>query len=193
MIQQMDVPRSVESCLQQLAQASDPNQLLTAVQAVAATRHPAAVEPLIQALTYNNPAIFEIAVQGLASIGEPAVQPLIDRLEHFDYGSRFQGLRALLMIGDARARTAYEYWLKADITPSVRRICIKGLGQFQDTESRHFVARALSDQEWSVRYCAIGTLASWGLTAETRSVLKPLCSDPERVIRLKAAQVLAST
>jgi phycocyanobilin lyase beta subunit len=156
--------------------------------AVAATGDRRAIEPLVRALTYNDAALYEVAVRGLAQIGEPAVEPLLACLDQIDYGARYHALRALVAIGDARARAAYEHWLAADIAPSVRRMCVKGLAAFPDGD--RLVLVALGDNEWSVRYTAIQALADRGLTPETRTAIEAKLTDAERVVRLKASQVL---
>ncbi len=182
---------SIEQALEQFARATNSDELLKTARVLAQTRDPRAIEPLVRSLTFNNPELFEVAVQGLVGIGEPAVQPLIDCLDRVDYGARYQALRALVAIGDPRPRSAYEYWIGADIAPSVRRMCVKGLKPFPDAEP--LLLPTLKDGDWSVRYTAVLVLAERGLTPEIQAAIAALESDPERVVRLKAAQALAQS
>jgi HEAT repeat protein len=108
-----------------------------------------------------------------------------------DYGARYQAFRALVGIGDPRPRNSYAHWLKADIAPSVRRICVKGLGQFEDTLD--LLLEALKDADWSVRYCAVLVLGQRQHQPGVRTILEALKDDPERTVRLKLAQVLEAS
>ncbi|MBW4698873.1 MAG: hypothetical protein KME03_13420 [Aphanocapsa lilacina HA4352-LM1] len=180
---------AVERALVEFARAGAPAELLAIVRTIAAAGDPRGTEPLIRALTFNDAAFHDIAIDGLTAIGEPAVDPLLASLDGMDYGARYRALRALVAIGDPRARPAYEYWLGADIIPGVRCICVKGLARFPDTEA--LLLKALEDKVWVVRYYAIQMLFERGLTPQTRAALATLAADPERVVRLKLAQVFA--
>jgi HEAT repeat protein len=70
----------------------------------------------------------------------------------------------------------------------VRRICVKGLGQFDD--SLDLLLDALKDADWSVRYCAVGVLGERQHLPGIRTTLEALKDDSERTVRLKLAQVL---
>ncbi|BAC89210.1 HEAT repeat domain-containing protein [Gloeobacter violaceus] len=180
---------AVERALVEFARAGAPAELLAIVRTIAAAGDPRGTEPLIRALTFNDAAFHDLAIDGLTAIGEPAVEPLLASLDGMDYGARYRALRALVAIGDPRARPAYEYWLGADIIPGVRCICVKGLARFPDTEP--LLLKALEDKVWVVRYYAIQMLFERGLTPFTHAALEALATDPERVVRLKLAQIFA--
>lgn len=179
----------IDQALEQFARASSAGEVLMALQAIARTGHARGTEPFIRALEFTDTALVQVAVKGLIAIGEPAVVPLIECLERVHYGARFQALNALVTIGDPRARVAYEYWIASEITPSARRACVRGLAQFPDTEP--LLVQSLADKDWAVRYCAIQVLVDRGLNSRTRLPVEALRDDPERVVRLKLAQVMA--
>jgi HEAT repeat protein len=177
-----------EQALTKLATVQTSAERIAVMQIVANAQDVRGIEPMICALSYNDAGLFEVVVSGLIAIGEPSVQPILDVIDRMDYGARYQAFRALVGIGDPRPRNSYAYWLKADIAPSVRRICVKGLGQFDD--SLDLLLDALKDADWSVRYCAVGVLGERQHLTGIRTTLEALKDDSERTVRLKLAQVL---
>ncbi|WP_051382890.1 HEAT repeat domain-containing protein [Gloeobacter kilaueensis] len=182
---------SIEPLLEQFERLSSPAELLCVVREIAKSGDPAGAGPLIRAIGFNDAAFHDVAVDGLIAVGAPAVEPLLASLDGLDYGARYRALKALVAIGDPRARPAYEHWLKADIIPGVRCICVKGLSRYPDTEP--FLLQALQDSVWVVRYYAIQMLVERGLTPQTRSAVEALRTDPERIVRLKLIQVLGAS
>ncbi|HEY9805470.1 MAG TPA: hypothetical protein V6D04_02815, partial [Candidatus Obscuribacterales bacterium] len=91
-----DLIRAVE-------QAASPASLVSAVQALAEAHLEAGIPTLIATLGYNNPEAAVIAVRGLVELGAVAVQPLIERLDDYNYGARAYSFRALAAIADPRA------------------------------------------------------------------------------------------
>jgi phycocyanobilin lyase subunit beta len=180
-----------EQALAKLVTVHNSAERIAVMQIVASAQDLRGIEPMIRALSYNDAGLFEVVVSGLMAIGEAAVQPILDCIDAMDYGARYQAFRALVGIGDPRSRNSYAYWLKADIAPSVRRICVKGLGQFEDT--LELLLEALKDSDWSVRYCAVLVLGQRQHLAGIRSTLEALKDDPERTVRLKLAQVLEAS
>ncbi|HLO48947.1 MAG TPA: HEAT repeat domain-containing protein, partial [Kamptonema sp.] len=69
--------------------------LLNAVKALAETNSESAIPTLIAVLGYNNPGAAVAAVDGLIQIGEPAVLPLLEQLDGYNYGARAWAIRAL--------------------------------------------------------------------------------------------------
>jgi phycocyanobilin lyase subunit beta len=177
-----------EEALAKIATVYTSAERVAVIRVIANAQDIRGIEPMIRSLGYNDAALFEVSVAGLIAIGEPAVQPILDCLDRIDYGARYQAFRALVGIGDPRPRSAYAYWLGADIAPSVRRICVKGLGQFDD--SLDLLLLALKDTDWSVRYCAVLVLGQRQHLPGIRATLEALKDDSERTVRLKLAQVL---
>ncbi len=158
--------------LTQLDQAATADQVRFAVEAIAAIARPEAVPTLITVLGYNNPGAAVAAVDGLIAIGEPAVLPLIELLDGFNYGARAWGLRALSGIGDPRGMDLVVQAAREDFALSVRRAAARGVGtlrweQFPAAERAAAQGRAIetliqvcADPEWVVRYAAVTGLES---------------------------------
>ena len=81
--------------IQAVEQADSSEGLLNAVKALAAAESPEAIPTLITVLGYNNPGAAVAAVDGLIQIGEPAVLPLLEQLDGYNYGARAWAVRAL--------------------------------------------------------------------------------------------------
>ncbi|NMG57495.1 HEAT repeat domain-containing protein [Geitlerinema sp. P-1104] len=157
---------TLDSLLADVDQADSAVSLLMAVRSLAQSGDPHAIPKLIEVLGFNNPGAAVAAVQGLVTIGEPAVAPLLEHLDGYNYGARAWAIRALAEIGDPRA---LDVLLKAaaDFALSVRRAAARGLGTLQwqalepserVTAQKRVLERLLettADPEWVVRYAAI--------------------------------------
>jgi phycocyanobilin lyase beta subunit len=155
-------------------QADSAAKLLAAVQNLAAARLEETIPILIAALGYNNPGAAVAAVDGLIAIGEPAVQPLLELIDGYNYGARAWAIRALAGIGDPRALHTLLDAAKNDFSFSVRRGAAKGLGNISwhllppkeipgaQVQSLEALLQVSQDPEWIVRYAAVVGLQSLG-------------------------------
>ncbi|MGL5062125.1 MAG: HEAT repeat domain-containing protein [Microcoleus sp.] len=156
--------------IQAVEQADSSEGLLNAVKALAAAASQQAIPTLITVLGYNNPGAAVAAVDGLIHIGEPAVMPLLEQLDGYNYGARAWAVRALAGIGDPRGLEILLDAAANDFALSVRRAAARGLGTIHwelmpEAEVLDGQIRALQtllqasrDPEWVVRYAAAGGL-----------------------------------
>ncbi len=163
----MTKPDLFKILLQDIAEADSATRMVEAVERLAQARLETGVPHLITALGYNNPGAAVAAVEGLIAIGQPAVQPLLELLDGYNYGARAWGLRALAGIGDPRALDLLLDAAANDFALSVRRAAARGLGTLhweEMTPASIFPAQAKvvevlvtvsQDHEWIVRYAAI--------------------------------------
>jgi phycocyanobilin lyase subunit beta len=163
----MTAPDSIETLLLAIAEADSSTRMVEAVEKLSEARLEAAVPNLITVLGYNNPGAAVAAVEGLIAIGKPAVEPLLDLLDGYNYGARAWALRALSGIGDVRALDLLLDAAKNDFALSVRRAAARGLGtinwddlpveSIEPAQAKVIeVLLAVSqDNEWVVRYAAI--------------------------------------
>jgi phycocyanobilin lyase subunit beta len=167
----------VKALLASIEAAENATKLADAVKALAEEAIPETAPELIRALNYNNPGAAVAAVDGLIAIGEPAVLPLLELLDNYNYGARAWALRALSGIGDPRSIDLLLDTAANDFALSVRRAAAKGLGgihwELMDSaavaEAQGECAKVLlglcDDPEWVVRYSAISGLESLGAVA----------------------------
>ena len=158
---------SPQELIRAIEQADSPGRLVASVRALAAARLEVGIPTLIAALGYNNPGAAVAAVEGLIQLGEIAVQPLLEKLDAYDYGARAYAIRALAGIADPRALDILVEAAATDFAPSVRRAAAKGLGnlrwqQLNADQIQSAIARALEtlllisqDQDWAIRYAAV--------------------------------------
>jgi len=156
--------------IQAVEQADSSEGLLNSVKALAATPSTQAIPTLITVLGYNNPGAAVAAVDGLIQLGEPAVLPLLEQLDGYNYGARAWAVRALAGIGDPRGLEILLDAAANDFALSVRRAAVRGLGticwelmpaeQIADAQLRAVktLLQASRDPEWVVRYAAAGGL-----------------------------------
>lgn len=168
---------SVSSLIDAVEQADSPERLIQAVQSLAAARSELGIPTLIRALGFNNPAAAAAAVQGLIEMGSPAVRPLLDSLDDYNYGARAWSIRALVTIADPEALAVLQAAAAHDFAPSVRRAATKGLGALrwsllplsQQVAAQRSAADILltvtQDTDWSLRYAAVVGLQALGLAA----------------------------
>lgn len=160
------VAAALNDLVQALDTASSSGELILAVRRLAASQDPAAISPLIQVLSYNNPGAAVAAVDGLVAQKAAAVDPLLSELDGHNYSARAWAIRALALIADPRALNIL---LEAagDFALSVRRAAVKGLGSLNWQDLSPIEAAAgqrqtlstllstLADPEWVVRYATV--------------------------------------
>ncbi|HEY9603560.1 MAG TPA: HEAT repeat domain-containing protein [Allocoleopsis sp.] len=164
-----------QNLIQAVEQADSAERLVESVRALVACYSEAAIPTLIAVFGYNNPGAAMVAIEGLIRLGEPAVLPLLEQLDDYNYGARAYSIRALAAIADPRALEVLATAALTDFAPSVRRAAAKGLGtlhwhQLPQEQVREAQATALQallqvsqDPDWAIRYAAVvglQTLAS---------------------------------
>ncbi len=157
----------IQKLIKAVDDAASADSLLQAVQALAAAQSLAAIPTLIEVLRYNNPGAAVAAVDGLIRLGEPAVQPILEQLDSYNYGARAWAIRALAVFGDPRGLELLIAAAETDFALSVRRAAAKGLGNLQwfkmpvervpEEQWRVFNTLVLvcQDPEWVVRYAGV--------------------------------------
>ncbi|MFB8791053.1 MAG: HEAT repeat domain-containing protein [Potamolinea sp.] len=159
---------SIQKHIQAVEQANSDRSLLEAVQALAALHSEEAIPTLIAVLGYNNPGAASCAVEGLISLGEVAVMPIVENLDDYNYGARAYSIRALAAIASPLALDVLVTAAANDFAPSVRRAASKGLGKLNwhqiktPTEAQNAQTLALNtllqnsqDSDWAIRYAAV--------------------------------------
>ena len=197
----------VAKLIEAVDKADSAEKLLEAVEDLADAVSVEAIPTLIQVLGFNNPGAAVAAVDGLIKIGDPAVQPLLDSLDDYNYGARAWSLRVFAGIGDP---VALDLLLKAavtDFSQSVRRAAARGLGIIRwdklppdqvakaQQSALQTLLMATEDGEWVVRYAAIAGLQSLGKNQpdfidQIKIKLQALC-DREQETGVKARAELA--
>ncbi|MCA2626056.1 MAG: HEAT repeat domain-containing protein [Microcystis sp. M20BS1] len=200
---------TVETLIIAVEKADSANELLTAVENLAAAKSEAAIPTLTDVLRYNNPGASVAAVDGLIAIGKAAVPYLLANLDGYNYGARAWATRALAGIGDVRGLDLLLEAAVSDFSFSVRRGAARGLGNIiwsdleksRVSEAQKAVFAALEkllqgDPEWVVRYAAIVGLEGLGTAAAAfRRAIRELLAqigetEAEIVVRLRADQAL---
>lgn len=182
--------------------------LVAAVQSLAAAKDEAAIATLIAVLGYNNPVAAVAAVDGLISLGSSAVQPLIEKLDGYNYGARAYAMRAIAAIADPRSLDVLASAAATDFAPSVRRAAAKGLGslRWQEIGEQHqrdaaqnqalqTLLAIAQDPEWSIRYAAVVGLQALStlpeLVAQIQSHFKQMIeNDTELAVRARVRQAI---
>jgi phycocyanobilin lyase subunit beta len=161
----------IDALLQKIEDADSAPKLADAVKELAElgaeTQDISVVPHLIRALGYNNPGAAVASVDGLIAIGEPAVLPLLELLDGYNYSARAWALRALSGIGDPRSLSLLLDTAQNDFALSVRRAAARGLGTIRWAQMAidevpaaqnsvlDVLLGTLNDGEWVVRYSGI--------------------------------------
>ena len=153
--------------LKAIEDADSATKLADSIKLLAESNNLESIPHLIRSLGYNNPGAAVAAVDGLISLGEPSVLPLLELLDGYNYSARAWALRALSGIGDPRSLSLLLDTAQNDFALSVRRAAARGLGtikwaQMNDDDVPAAQAEVLQvllgiccDPEWVVRYSAI--------------------------------------
>ncbi|HIK44554.1 MAG TPA: HEAT repeat domain-containing protein [Leptolyngbyaceae cyanobacterium M65_K2018_010] len=163
--------------------------MVMAVRHLAAAQHPEAIPTLIAVLGYNNPGAAVAAVDGLVTLGRPAVPALLDQLDGYNYGARAWAIRALALIGDPLALPVLLETAAGDFALSVRRAAVRGLGNLNwewlaadqvlpaQSQALQVLRQSTQDPEWVVRYAAVvglETLALARLKSTNRATVEAI-------------------
>jgi phycocyanobilin lyase beta subunit len=199
----LTMPSSImEALIQAVTVAQTQEQMVIAVQNLAASQDVAAIPTLIAVFGYNNPTAAAIAASALTDLGEIAVPQLLEQIDDYNYGARAYSIRTLAAIADPRAIGVLIDAAVTDFAPSVRRAAAKGLGnlhwhKLDALQSSIAYQKALStlilisqDSDWSIRYAAVVGLQALTKIAEIetpiRSRLKEmLASDAAKAVRAR--------
>lgn len=177
--------KTFDTCLQAVNDADSAQGLLDAVEDLADLIDERSIPTLIQVLGFNNPGAAVAAVEGLIKIGIPAVSPLLESLDNYNYGARAWAIRALAGIGDPRGQSLLLDAAANDFSLSVRRAAARGLGviRWADVPEREAamlksqttLLTVIEDDEWVVRYAAVVGLESLALSlVETTQIIQSL-------------------
>lgn len=181
-----------QELIQAVEKADSARNLVESVQALAAQQSQASIPTLIAVLGYNNPGAALAAVEGLAKLGETAVQPLLEQLDEYNYGARAYSIRALAAIADPRALDVLVTAAASDFAPSVRRAAAKGLGnlhwhnlkpeQVQDAQAKALdtLTQVSQDGDWANRYAAVVGLHT--LATHAAQTLEPIQTRLEQML-----------
>ncbi|OUC16438.1 MAG: phycobilisome maturation protein [Alkalinema sp. CACIAM 70d] len=192
--------------LHNIEQADSASKLADAVQQLADAAIPETVPHLIKALGYNNPGAALAAIEGLVKIGPPAVEPLLNLLDDYNYGARAWAIRALSLMGDARALGVLQEAALNDFALSVRRAAARGLGfiHWPDLSSAQndiqktidVLLQVLQDPEWVVRFAATTALHNLATLQPNAEILEKLHTltqtDPSLAVRARAQWAIQS-
>ena len=152
--------------LQAIEDADSAVKLADAIKLLAESENLESIPHLIRSLGYNNPGAAVAAVDGLISLGEASVLPLLELLDGYNYSARAWALRALSGIGDPRSLSLLLDTAQNDFALSVRRAAARGLGTIK----------------WEQMDAADVPTAQ----AQVLQVLLGICADPEWVVRYSA-------
>ena len=121
-----------------------------------------AIEPLIKATTDDNAQVRFKAAEILGSMGDVAVDKLIDEFKNADgKDKRFLAFA----LKETEDKKIIPYFVEAcgNEDFGVRKVAVRGLGELQADDEIDSIAKCLEDDDWGVRLAAVqalGDLAS---------------------------------
>ncbi|MBF2058110.1 MAG: HEAT repeat domain-containing protein [Cyanobacterium sp. T60_A2020_053] len=161
---------NIDELIKGVNEADSAQKLFLAVSKLAQAKSPQAIPTLIEVLGFNNPGAAVSATEGLISLGESAVTPLLANIDDYNYGARAWMIRVFAGIGDPRALPLLIKASISDFSLSVRRAAAKGLGSLQwhklplseregaEKQVLDTLFTTIDDGEWVVRYASIVSL-----------------------------------
>ncbi|MDK1032825.1 MAG: HEAT repeat domain-containing protein, partial [Planctomycetia bacterium] len=155
---------------------------------MAKIKDPAAVEPLLQALTDNDAQARRAGAVGLGATGDRrAVAPLAKLLEDADPHVRADAADALRRFQDV----PLEVWERAlrDDNPQVRMFAIIGLRKAKGPRAVEMIIGALKDKAGKVRNRAVLVLRD---RSAVPALVEVLGNDENRAVRNNAAMALGA-
>lgn len=128
-----------------------------AVESLVGVNDEKAIAPLIQATTDDNAQVRFKAAEILGSMGEVAVDKLIDEFENAE-GKDKRFLAFALKETEDKKVIPYFVQATEDEDFGVRKVAVRALGELQAEDELDSIAKCLEDEDWGVRLAAIQAL-----------------------------------
>lgn len=141
-----------------------------AVESLVGITDEEAIEPLIKATTDDNAQVRFKAAEILGSMGEVAVDKLIDEFENAEgKDKRFLAFA----LKETENKKVIDSFVKSteDEDFGVRKVAVRALGELQAEDELDFIAKCLDDEDWGVRLAAIQALGDLA-TEESINLIK---------------------
>ncbi|MBE6499210.1 MAG: HEAT repeat domain-containing protein [Methanobrevibacter thaueri] len=133
-----------------------------AIESLVGSTDENAIEPLIKATTDDNAQVRFKAAEILGSMGDVAVDKLIEEFENAEgKDKRFLAFA----LKETEDKKVIPYFVQATENEDfgVRKVAVRALGELQAEDEIDFIAKCLEDEDWGVKLAAIqalGDLAS---------------------------------
>ncbi len=128
-----------------------------AVESLVGTSDEEAIEPLIRATTDVNAQVRFKAAEILGSMGDVAVDKLIDEFKNAE-GKDKRFLAFALKETEDKKVIPYFVESTEDDDFGVRKVAVRALGELQAENELDSIAKCLEDEDWGVRLAAIQAL-----------------------------------
>ncbi|MHC4556004.1 MAG: HEAT repeat domain-containing protein [Planctomycetota bacterium] len=169
---------------------SQPKALETAPQKTTDQATLKRIKELIEQLGSREEHVYKAAIEALAKIGQPVVQPLINVLETEENGLvRGWAAKVLGDTHDKRAVLPLSKALGDDRNPFVRQFAATALAQIGDKEAVQPLINALADEHWLVRTYAVRALGRIGDPQAVQPLINAL-EDQDKYVIQYAAEAL---
>jgi HEAT repeat protein len=166
---------------------SDPRVRAAALTAIAAQKHPQALDYLQQGLTDLHFTVRQAAIGGLGALGGPeASAALKEQFQNRSDGIRSEVVLAFALMKDKQALLA----AVGDTSWRVRLKAVEALAAFPDDATAAAIEKLLDDVSGEVQKAAIHALEAWPLE-RSGPILLAAMSKPAFSVRKAASQQLA--
>ena len=128
-----------------------------AIESLVGTTDEEAIEPLIKATTDDNAQVRFKAAEILGSMGDLAVDKLIDEFANAE-GKDKRFLAFALKETEDKKVIPYFVEATGDEDFVVRKVAVRALGELQSEDELDSIAKCLEDEDWGVRLAAIQAL-----------------------------------
>ena len=128
-----------------------------AVESLVGITDEEAIEPLIKATTDDNAQVRFKAAEILGSMGDLAVDKLIDEFTNAQ-GKDKRFLAFALKETEDKKVIPYFVEATGDEDFGVRKVAVRALGELQSEDELDSIAKCLEDEDWGVRLAAIQAL-----------------------------------
>ena len=162
----------------------------TAAQALGFMKAHDAVPALIESAKNTDYLLRQASVEALGRIGDSrALEPLLEVLQDREWKARWSIVYALGRIGDERALPFLHRYLLEEEDVILRKTAAVTLGQLRCRESVAVLIKALSDENWQVRWAAVYSLGQIADPSVWHHLLEVL-NDNQENVRREAARIL---
>ncbi len=148
-----DEKLSMNEALEHLT-SEDVNTRKLAVNSLVGVTDDVAIDPLIEATTDESSPVRFKAAEILGTMGESAVDKLIERFNNENGQNKRFITYALKQTGDEKVIPCLAEAVEDD-DAIVRKVAVRGLGELKANDNIDDISKGLDDEDWGVRLAAI--------------------------------------
>ena len=165
----------------------NPNVRMIAVETIAHSGAPEAINLLLNSLQDIDPDVRRVAARALGTLANPtAIPSLINALR--DKAVHSSAARALYIFGQPEYHSCFDEAI-VDPDPAVRKVAVQILGRIHTNDALLQLTNAIHDKDWQVRKSALNAISQFKTPVVVELLVDALTDERSHIRRLAAERL----